>query len=198
MKHILNIIAALAFVLGAITSRAAEARYVFAGTGTAISTTNSHYIIPASGVGVPVITYLDATGDTSPSVLTFRTASTKTAVTTAASASATTLVCVGTGFSAGNTIVLQHVTADTYERLVVSTASATNIVTTAGIGTAAAAGDVIWLVSTAGTASGFTTTAQRYSAGGLFSGDRGKPILVNLTGTNTPTLNAVSGYYLKP
>lgn len=199
MKHIKNLLAALALVCAFAFNATAQApRYVFAGTGTAISTTNAHFIVPV-GLGDPVITYLDATGDTSPSVLTFRTGGSPTVLSAATAASpGTNLTCVGSAFAANNWIILQHKAADTYERLVVSTASATNITTTAAIGTAAVAGDIVWLLTTAGTSSGATNTAgiQRYSAGGLFAGTRGTPILVNLTGTNTPTLNSVGGYYL--
>lgn len=200
MKTILNLLAALALLVTAFNSGAAEPRYVFAGSGTAISTTNAHYIVPI-GIGDPIVQYLDATGDTSPSVLTFRTASSPTVLSAATAASpGTNLTCVGSAYSAGNVIVLQHVAADTYERLVVSTASATNITTTAAIGTAAVAGDVVWLMTTAATASGVTNTAgiQRGGNGSyLFTANRGKPILVNLTGANTPTLNTVSGFYLR-
>ncbi len=200
MKTIKNILAALALVCAfAFNASAQDPRFVFAGTGTAISTTNAHFIVPV-GTGDPVITYLDATGDTSPSVLTFRTTSSPTVLSAATAASpGTNLTCVGSAYSAGNIIILQHRAADTYERLVVSTASATNITTTAAITSAAAIGDLVWLVTIAGTSSGVTNTAgvQRYSAGGLFAGGRGKPILVNLTGTNTPALNSVGGYYLQ-
>lgn len=200
MKNILNLIAALALCLSAFNTRAAEALFVFAGTGTAISTTNAHYIVPI-GIGDPVVQYLDATGDTSPSVLTFRTASAPTVLSAATAASpGTNLTCVGSAYAANNVIVLQHVSAGTFERLVVSTASATNITTTAAITSAASAGDVVWLMTTAATASGVTNTAGIQRGGNgqyLFSANRGKPILVNLTGTNTPTLNTVSGFFLQ-
>lgn len=199
MKHINKLLTVAALLAFTLTATAQSPRYVFAGTGTAISTTNAHFIVPV-GVGDPVITYLDATGDPSPSVLTFRTSASPTVLSAATAASpGTNLTCVGSAYAAGNTIVLQHKAADTYERLVVSTASATNITTTAAITTAAVAGDIVWLVTTAGTSSGVTNTAgiQRYSAGGLFAGSQGRPILVNLTGTNTPALNSVGGYYLR-
>lgn len=200
MKHIHKLITALALLCAfAFTATAQEPRYVFAGQGTATSTTNAHYIVPV-GTGEPVITYLDATGDTSPSVLTFRTTSAPTVLTAATAASpGTNLTCVGSAYAAGNVIILQHRATDTYERLVVSTASASNITTTTAITAAAAVGDVVWLVTTAGTSTGVTNTAgvQRYSAGGIFSGRQGRPLLVNLTGTNTPALNSVGGYYLQ-
>ena len=202
MKNLLKLLAGLAFTASAftVTAQTLPPRLVFAGTGTAISTTNSHYIVPANGVGAPVITYIDATGDTSPSVLRFFTASSPAILTAATAASpGTNLTCVGSAFSANDIIVLWHKNADTYERLVVASASATNVTTTAGIAAAAVAGDVIWKMSSAGTASGFTNTSgvQRTAQGGLFASDVGKPIMVNLTGTNTPTLNSVGGYYAR-
>ncbi len=199
MKTMKHLLAALALFALAFTAHAQDPRYVFAGQGTAISTTNAHYIVPV-GTGDPVITFLDATGDTSPSVLRFRTSGTPTVLSSATAASpGTNLVCVGTGYAANDIIILQHRAADTYERLVVSTASSSNITTTAAITTAAAIGDIVWLTTSAGISSGVTNTAgvQRYSAGGIFSAGRGKPILVNLTGTNTPALNSVGGYYLQ-
>ncbi len=202
MKKFIPTLAALALLATAFTATAQTLppRLVFAGQGTAISTTNAHYVVPANGVGAPVITYLDATGDTSPSVLRFYTASSPAILTAATAASpGTNLTCVGSAFAAADTIVLWHKNSDTYERLVVSTASATNVTTTAAIAAAAAAGDIIWKMSVAGTVSGVTNTAgaQRNSAGGLFASDVSKPILVQLTGTNTPTLNSVGGYYVR-
>lgn len=200
MKKFLTLIAALALLACAFTCPAADVRYTFSGTGTAISTTNSHLIIPATGVGDAVVVAVDATGDTSPSVLRFRPCNTRTLLTAATAASpGTNLTCVGSAFAAGDIVVLQHVAADTYERLVVSTASATNVTTTAAIGTAAAAGDVLWLTSAGGTLSSITNTSGvRITAeGGIYAINRGLPLLINLTGTNTPTINSVTVKYLQ-
>jgi len=198
MKTILNLLAAVAlFALTAIPASAQlPPRLVFAGTGTAIGSTNSHYIVPANGAGAPLITSWDVTGDTG-STLTFYTASSPTILT--AASSSTTIPCIGTGFSANNTLVLWHRATDTYERLVVSSATATNIVSTVAPVVAGAANDIIFKMSIAGTASGVTNTAgvQRYSAGGLFASDVNKPILVQFTGTSSASVNSVSGVYVK-
>lgn len=201
MKHILNLIVAVAlFALTAFNASAQlPPRLVFAGSGTAIGSTNSHYIVPANGAGAPLITSFDVTGDTG-STLRFYTASAPAVLTAATAASpGTNLTCVGSAFSANDTIVLWHRTADTYERLVVSTASASNVTTTAAIAAAAAAGDIIFKMSVGGSASGVTNTAgvQRYSAGGLFASDINKPILVQFTGTSAAAVNSVSGIYVK-
>lgn len=200
MKKLIHILAAVALFATAFTASAQlPPRLVFAGTGTAIGSTNSHYIVPANGAGAPLITSWDVTGDTG-STLRFYTASAPAILTAATAASpGTNLTCIGSAFSANDTIVLWHKVADTYERLVVSTASATNVTTTAAITAAAAAGDIIFKMSVAGTASGVTNTAgvQRYSAGGLFASDVNKPILVQFTGTSAASVNSVAGTYVR-
>lgn len=198
MKKFLTLIAALALLACAFTCPAADVRYTFSGTGTAISTTNSHLIIPATGVGDAVVVAVDATAYPA-ATFTFSRGGTRTMLTAATAASpGTNLTCVGSAFTAGDIVVLQHVSADTYERLVVSTASATNVTTTAAITTAAAAGDVLWLMSAAGTLSSITNSSgTRVTAeAGVFSANRGLPALFTLTGTNTPTINTVNVKYL--
>lgn len=201
MKNLLKLLAVLAFIVSAftVTAQTLPPRLVFAGTGTAIGSTNSHYIVPANGVGAPLITSWDVTGDTG-STLRFYSASSPAILTAATAVSpGTNLTCIGSAFSANDTIVLWHKVTDTYERLVVSTASATNVTTTAAIAAAAVAGDIIFKMSVAGTASGVTNTAgvQRYSAGGLFASDVNKPILVQFTGTSAASINSVAGTYVR-
>lgn len=201
MKNLLKLLAVLAFTASAftVTAQTLPPRLVFAGTGTAIGSTNSHYIVPANGVGAPLITSWDVTGDTG-STLRFFTPSANTILTAATAVSpGTNLTCVGTGFSANDTVVLWHKITDTYERLVVSTASATNVTTTAAIAAAAVAGDILFKMALAGSATGVTNTAgvQRSSAGGLFAADVNKPILVQFTGTSAASINSVAGTYVR-
>lgn len=201
MKNLLKLLAGLAFTVSAftVTAQTLPPRLVFAGTGTAIGSTNSHYIVPANGVGAPLITSWDVTGDTG-STLRFFTPSANTILTAATAVSpGTNLTCVGTGFSANDTVVLWHKITDTYERLVVSTASATNVTTTAAIAAAAVAGDILFKMALAGSATGVTNTSgvQRSSAGGLFAADVNKPILVQFTGTSAASINSVAGTYVR-
>lgn len=201
MKNLMKLIAVLAFIVSAftVTAQTLPPRLVFAGTGTAIGSTNSHYIVPANGVGAPLITSWDVTGDTG-STLRFFTPSANTILTAATAVSpGTNLTCVGTGFSANDTVVLWHKITDTYERLVVASASATNVTTTAAIASAAVAGDILFKMALAGSATGVTNTAgvQRSSAGGLFAADVNKPILVQFTGTSAASINSVAGTYVR-
>jgi len=201
MKNLVKLLAVLAFIVSAftVTAQTLPPRLVFAGTGTAIGSTNSHYIVPANGVGAPLITSWDVTGDTG-STLRFFTPSANTILTAATAVSpGTNLTCVGTGFSANDTVVLWHKITDTYERLVVASASATNVTTTAAIASAAVAGDILFKMALAGSATGVTNTAgvQRSSAGGLFAADVNKPILVQFTGTSAASINSVAGTYVR-
>lgn len=197
MKKLIHILAAVALFATAFTASAQlPPRLVFAGNGTAIGSTNSHYIVPANGAGAPLITSWDVTGDTG-STLRFYTASAPTILTAASSGN--TIPCIGSAFAANDTAVLWHRVTDTYERLVVSSATSTNIVSTASPTVAGAAGDIIFKMSVAGTASGVTNTSgvQRYSAGGLFASDVNKPILVQFTGTSAASINSVAGTYVR-
>lgn len=171
-------------------------KHTFANTGTAIAATNSHFIVTANGVGPGVATYVSATSDKAGSILQFWKVSTASPVTIATNASQAILyVDSGTSFTAGSTVVLRHATADTYERLVVSSSTSTNITFTTSLVSAAAVGDTAYLMATAGTIPVGAATKEITAVGGFYHIPAGLPMLVELDGTSACKINLISGYF---
>lgn len=195
MKNKISLIMAAALLCASVFTASAqvEAKTVFAGQGTALSTTTNFFVVSANGVGAPVVNYFNVTGDASPSVLYFYTTSAPTIAT--AASSGTTITAVGTGYAQYDIIVIQHRATDTYTRRYVSSSTASTIV----INSAAtvAAGDIVWLCTRAGSIPVGSGESELAAAGGIFAGQRGRPMVVHIEGTNSPTINAISGVYVK-
>lgn len=199
MKKTLIIMAMLviASIIGS-NVLAQDAYSVYAKGGTTISTNLSTVIIGtrSRNGGQPLITYINATGDTAASVVKFYNVTQRT---TANYVNATNVIPVTAtnGFSSGDVIVIQHVAADTYERCLLTTMGSTNLLTTIAPTSALAVGDNIFKVTAAGTISVGSATKELNGAG-IFSGTRGNPLLVEINGigTNTINLNAVNAVFV--
>ncbi len=103
-------------------------------------------------------------------------------------------------FVSGDIIVIRHTADDSYERRILTTfTSGTNLTVTVAPSTAVAIGDIIYRCSTnnAGSilVSNATVTSQ---ATGLYHGQPGCPLLVDLNGTSACSINLVSGFYRLP
>lgn len=203
-RNSIRSLAALALVavgLFTVSPPAAQAAplQVFAGTGSQVETNLEYYVVSANGVGTPVITFYDVTSDHSTSgVLTFKTASNARTVT--ATSSSTTINAPGTGYAANDILLAWHKSTDTYERLTVSASSSTTITTSSALASSLAVGDMVFEMTAAGDILIGSANKQVNAPGGIYAGTRGAPLLLELAGAGTGTvdINIVSGYYLKP
>lgn len=194
--QVLSLIGAL---LALTVSANAEDLLGFSVKGTQVETNLEYTVVPLTGQGVPMVTFMDVTSDNATGAITFKTHSNPTLVTTAQGSAGTNITCVGTGYASNDVLVVYHRTGNTYERAVVWSASATNINTTVALGTATAVGDTVYEMTAAGTATVGDANKQLIAAGGLYFGTKGYPLLIELSGdgTNTVNINVVSGQYIK-
>lgn len=197
MKTLKMILAAIAL---AFTLPMAHGADLFSGSGTADGLTNTVYIVPAHSDGVARIEFFQGIGEPATSAARFFTAGTGIKVGTAQTTTGVTsnaLACVGTSLSANSYVVLQHASGDTYERLLVTASTATNVTFATGIAANTAAGDVLFKMTSAGSLTVGTATLNLNAAGSaIWNGQSGKPILVDLIGTNSPKL-IISGKIIK-
>jgi hypothetical protein len=195
MKFIRSIFAlalvALSFpVLAQTTSTSITA---FSGGGS--SGTTSSYISSANASGQAVYQYVSATSDLSSSALTFYTAGSPATVTLATN-SGQTVIYATNSFSGSDVLVIRSVANDTYQRGVVSSVTTSNITLSANLSFALAAGDKVYKMTSAGSIPVGAATKEVVSAGGYWHGQKGKPTLVDLTGTSTCKINAIAGSFL--
>ena len=169
----------------------------FADVGTAIGTTNSHYVITANGRGRPVVSYISATSDKAGSFVEFWKASSgaQTIVTATNASQAVVWVPDGSKFAANDTVVIRHITADSYERKVVSSQTSTNITLGSNLGTAIIAGDVIYKMTQSGKIPVGAATKEVTTTLGAYHAPAGLPVLVQLDGTSACTINLVTGEF---
>jgi len=160
--------------------------------------TNAYAILPASSAneGAPVVTYVNATSDKAGAkIQCYRVGE----ISTASKVNSTTSVYVDDNASPSNAtlIVIWHASAGTYERLAATAAStATNCVTTVAPATAVAPGDMVYSMSAAGFVPlGATNVAV--NGPGVFYGQLGLPLLIDVDGTSACAVNVLSGIYLK-
>jgi len=178
---------------------APESYTVYAGGGTDVGNTISYAVVSARSEngGAPVVTYVSATSDKSGSVVQFYSVDTNQVATTASTATVYLPVSATNGFASGDIIVIRHMTSDTYEKRIL-TAFNTNgvLILTAAPGTATAVGDLIYKVTAGGTIPVGAATATLYGEG-IYAGQKGKPLLLEVDGTSACQLNAVCAKYVK-
>lgn len=175
---------------------------VFSLAATNNATTLAHVIVPnnAANGGAPVVTFLSYAGDNSTNTLQAYKATALTQAAYSTNVTVTLSVIQTNGFASGDVIIIKHTTpgAISYERRVLTTmTTATNLVTTAAPAQAVAVGDLIWRVTKSGVASypvGNTTNTLS-NAGGVLSGQKGTPLLIEVTGAASGQLTAVSGFF---
>jgi hypothetical protein len=172
----------------------------FAGTGTAQGTTNSYYIVgnyTVAGTSTPIVRYLNASSDAAAGKIQFYTVTNQVTINNPTNSGATNLVCSSTnGFAAGDIVVIKHVLLDTYERLPLFLVQNTNqLVVKYPPATTCSVGDLLWRANPTGAIPIGAATNSVPTGAGLFlyAGQYGKPLLIEVGGTSTATLNAVSG-----
>jgi hypothetical protein len=197
-----SIMAAAALCLAPAVSAAPStptSKTSFALTSTDIAGTNSHAIISANGLGTPRVEYLSASSDATAGAVQFYRSAESVPVTLATNASQAVVWCVGTTFAANDIVVLRHVAADTYERLVVSASTSTNVTFTGNISAAVVAGDLIYEQSSSGAgAIPVGVATKEIVAGGngaIFNGIEGRPLYLEIGGGTNCQINLVSGSY---
>jgi hypothetical protein len=167
----------------------------FSGVGTG-TTTLSYYVVTANAAGSGLLKFLDATSDAA-AICQFYSAGAPVSV-TAADIITNIITAPGTGFASPNVIVLRHVATDTYQRLVVSSATATNITTTANIGAVTAVGDQVYKMTANGSVTVGVANKQINAGGGfIYAGQPGRPILLETTGGTNCAINLVAGSFEK-
>lgn len=204
MKTIRNIIFALALL-----ALPAFAQDYFTYTGAAQGGTNSYVIITGKHTGVPSVYFVDATvtattvadmTNAAASVV-FWTAGPDQKVTRAGVTGTNTIYVAATnGWAVGDTLILTRVQETAFERHTVSALTGTNLTITGTTTGPTVAGDKIYKMTVAGRArqqpgaSGYIRLAPGNQP--YFSGIEGRPSLVEMQGTQTNTLNTVSGRWL--
>lgn len=210
------LIAFFVLLLGAVSAMAAppDAINVFGLGATNNGTVQAWAIIGARSAnnGTPVITSIDAATDTpsTASVHAYQvTEVTQCTFTNSTVSIPVTTTNTGTKWDSGF-IVVQHRLSDTYEKRVLATSGGlTNLQVTAATIATVVPGDIIYkVVDNAALGSiGMVTNAtlltankmfvQRYSSSPIFVGQKGKPLLMEVTATNSAAayIYNVSGYY---
>jgi hypothetical protein len=195
MKYFLTLLATIAFLtvnVGAQqTSKSTDAK-----GGTDVGNTLCYAILSTAGEGgkAPVITYLNATSDKAGSIIQFYTCG---QVVSASHGSTTVSVPVNAtnGFTAADIIIIRHGATDTYERRILDTfTSATNLTTTVAPSVALVPGDIIYKAVVAGTIPVGAATKELNGVG-IYAGEKGKPLLLEIDGTSSCQINAVCAKY---
>lgn len=202
MKNILRILfAALLFAVLTFQAMAALAEPV---NGFGVGTTNgggtaSWVIVPARSAnnGAPAVTMLSATSDLAGSKVQFSKV-TATALVTGTNSTVTLQVNRTNGFASGTIIVIQHIVDNTYEKRTLTTmTTSTNLVCTAAPLGATTPGDIVYAMSSTGVGAVAVGSATVNLNGSyVYVGQKGKPILADLTGTSACTLQTLGGVYL--
>ena len=194
MKNFIKLLTLAAVMFACDTQ--AQLLTSFGGTGTKIGTTNSYFVVSAMGVGFPKIEYIDAVSDKEASKVLFYKASNPVTFTGVNTSGNTTLTnVVGTSFAAGNVAVIQYKTnnTDTYQRIVVDSATATSIVSQVACSAAISPGDQIYKMTTNGFY--YTGIVSNKVTVPMHWGQTGRPILVEIDGTSSCQINLIGGRY---
>lgn len=203
-------LAVLALTFLSVT--AARAQDYFSLTGAAQGATNSYVIVPQK-MGFPCVFVLDATvkwiDNTNGVSLVSYISGAPQNITRAGTTGTNTLYVAATnGWAVGDVLILSRNKDTVFERHTVSALTSTNLTisgTTAGL---TVAGDHIWR-QTAGAkinhadvavSHAITPAVLRVINGGqpILNGAADRPFLVEMQGTQTNTLNTVSGRWLPP
>jgi len=202
MNRFLSLILIAVLALGALTAPRAQAApdelTVWAGGGTDVGTTLCYAVTSTysrSG-GSPVITFLSATSDKGASVVQFYTAASPVQCNyTNSTVTIPVTSTNGFNFSSG-IIVIRHWLTDTYERRILTTSTgSTNLTVTSAPTAAVLPGDQIWPMATAGAIPCGNTTLT-LNGTGIYSGQRGKPLLFEVDCGTNGQINAAWAAYV--
>lgn len=206
----IKVVAAVAVCL--VTAAVVDAQDYFSLTGTAQGATNSYSIVPKN-TGIPCVFFLDASilhlDNTNGVPLVSYVSAAEQLLTRAGTTGTNTLYyAASNGWAVGDVLILSRAKESAFERHTVSTVSSTNLTITGTTAGPTVAGDKIYR-QTAGarlvhmdalSVHALGPGSLRIPMGGqpIFSGQAGRPMLVEMQGTRTNTLNTVSGRWLSP
>lgn len=191
-------------LLACLTLKADQpvARAAYSTGGTAVGTTLSYAVVsPFTSVagGAPVITYISGTSDKAGSILKFYNTGTNSSA-NFVSTTTSVPVTATNGFGINDIIVIQHVATDTYERRILTTfTSATNLTVTVAPTVALAVGDRVFDCNTNSAATipvgNATKEVVTAGIGGVYAGQPGQPLLIDLDLTSAGQINTVTAVY---
>jgi hypothetical protein len=144
------------------------------------------------------VTYLHASSDLATSKIQFYKVVAGPTLVTATNSTVTITVERTNGvYAASGVIIIRHTAQETYEKRILTTPTGTNtlVVTVAPYTTVP--GDLIYLASTTGAGSlqwGIVTNGV--GPGTIYVGQRQKPLLLEINGTASATLDLAGGDYL--
>jgi hypothetical protein len=192
MKFKLSFTILLALALPSFAMDALAQSYSVYSTGNTLvsdSLSTATIGMRSSNGGTPLLTYLNATGDTSTSCVTFYACKNKVMVNYTNTATSIPVDATN-GFSSGDVILIQHIVGDKYEeRKLAAFTGQTNLTTTLDPTLEVTPGDVIYrVVPTATIPVGSNSIS--ISGPGIFSGQRGLPLLMDITGSAAVYINA--------
>ncbi len=212
MKTLRKIKAVAAAALVLLSVAVADAQDYFSYTGTAQGATNSYAIIPLK-TGVPCVFVVDASvkwidNTNGVSFVSYASGSAQNLTRAGISGTNTLYYAASNGWAVGDVLILSRNKDTAFERHTVSTVTSTNITISGVTAGATASGDHIWR-QTAGAklshadisvAHGTAPSVFRVINGGqpILGGIDGRPLLVEMQGTQTNILNTVSGRWLPP
>lgn len=175
----------------------AEGLAVWAGGGTDVGTTLCYTVVSANGRNgqAPVLTYLSATADNATNTVKFYTVGAPARCVTT-NTTVTIPVASTNGFGSGDIVVIRHHLTDTYERRVLDTLTiSTNLVTTVAPGESVVPGDLIYKATYSGAFIPVGNATIGLAGNGLYAGQAGKPLLLEVTGAAACQVNAACANY---
>lgn len=208
MKHLFGkVLPSLLFALALCAPATLKAdqpvaRTAFSTGGTAVGTTLSYAVITpfsSQAAATPVVTYISGTSDKAGSIFKFYNTSTNTSA-NFVSTTVSLPVQSTNGFAVNDIVVIQHVATDTYERRILTTfTSATNLTTTVAPTVALAIGDRVFDCNTNSAATipvgNATKEVVTSGIGGVYAGQPGQPLLIDLDLTSAGQINTVTAVY---
>lgn len=191
----LNKLLLIAFAIAALAIPNARAQTGFSLKSTAIGTTNSYCVVPV-GRAAATVQYINASSDATNAAVKFWTAADPVYCSVVSAISQATIsVAAYSAITNGNVIVVRSVANDTYQRIVVSSVTATTIVGVENLNFALAVGDPIYLETSAGTIPIGSGTHEINNTGGIFHGQNGKPVLLDVASTSVVSIILASGVW---
>jgi hypothetical protein len=174
-------------------------------SGFGIGTTNgatalSWAIVPAHSVngGAPRVTYIHASSDVVTGKIQFYKVVGGPTLVTATNSTVTITVERTNGvYAASGVIIIRHTAQETYEKRTLTTPTGTNTLVVTAAPYTTVPGDLIYLASTTGAGTiQWGVNTNGIGPGTIYVGQRQKPLLVEISGTTSATLDVVGGDYL--
>lgn len=160
------------------------------------STSNSYVVASANGIGVPVLSYFNVTGDNATNKLYFFSSAAPIYCTATAAASQAIVTAQDGSITNGNIVVIRSLANDTYQRVYVESATSSNWTSNVNLDFALAIGDPIYKqTATVSIPVGNATKELNAADGLIYAGTSGRPLLFQVTGTTACSINAASGTY---